>query len=238
MQGYYDLAAYARTRYKQSSTVESQMLWQERLWGLAFRTGNALIEVGDLSGAKRFLESLIGSSTAEGEVLIGTSQDDAWAGQIKVLRGWLAMLCLRMGELESARRWIDADANVDSDSAEQQSTHSVYEALYSMAEGNYEDAVVQWRDLLTGPNDILATHNLAVCLVYTGHVAEATQVLEDMVDHGHGFHALTFNLATVYELRTERAGERKLQMAERVAERLKSKEDDVRKDRVNGDFKL
>lgn len=58
-----------------------------------------------------------------------------------------------------------------------------------------------------------------------------------MVDQGLAFHALTFNLATVYELRTERAGERKLQMAERVAERLEGKED-VSKVRVNADFKL
>ncbi|KAI4189311.1 MAG: hypothetical protein L6R41_001535 [Letrouitia leprolyta] len=237
VQGYYDLAAYARAKYKQSTTATSKELWQGRLQDLALRTGNALVEMGDLSGAKRFLESLIGSTMAEREEPIDMPQDGAWMGQNKVLKGWLAILCLRMGELEGARRWIDAGTTDDSDSAEQQRAHRVYDALYSMAQGRYEEAVVRWRDLLKGQYEIVATHNLAVCLVYTGNVSEATQVLEDMVDQGLAFHALTFNLATVYELRTERAGERKLQMAERVAERLEGKED-VSKVRVNADFKL
>ncbi|KAI4169512.1 MAG: hypothetical protein LQ343_005652 [Gyalolechia ehrenbergii] len=236
VQGYYDLAAYARTRYKQPTTADSKSRWKERLRDLGLRTGNALIEMGDLSGAKRFFESLIGSTTAQKDILSDTGLEDA-EGQNKVLKGWLAMLCLRMGELEGARRWIDAGVTGDSDGEEQQGTHGVLDALYSMAEGKFEDAVIQWRELLRGPNNVLATHNLAVCLVYIGHVSEATALLEDMVDQGHAFHALTFNLATLYELRTERAGERKLQMAERVAEGLRGKEG-ISQERVNGDFKL
>lgn len=172
MQGYYDLAAYARAKYKQSTTATSKELWQGRLQDLALRTGNALVEMGDLSGAKRFLESLIGSTMAEREEPIDMPQDGAWMGQNKVLKGWLAILCLRMGELEGARRWIDAGTTDDSDSAEQQRAHRVYDALYSMAQGRYEEAVVRWRDLLKGQYEIVATHNLAVCLVYTGNVSE------------------------------------------------------------------
>ncbi|KAL8937208.1 MAG: hypothetical protein Q9211_003804 [Gyalolechia sp. 1 TL-2023] len=237
VQGYYDLAAYARARYKQSTTAESKDLWKGRLRDLGARTVNALIEMSDVSGAKRLLESLIRSTRAEKDIPSDRAREEAEAGQDEILKGWLAMLCLRMGDLDGARMWIDAGPTGDSDGAEQRSKRGVLDALYSMAEGKYEDAVVQWRDLLNGPHGVLGTHNLAVCLVYTGHVSEATGLLEDMVGQGHAFHALTFNLATIYELRTERAVERKVQMAERVAEGLREKED-VNKERVKGDFKL
>lgn len=61
-----------------------------------------------------------------------------------------------------------------------------------------------------------------------------------MVDGGNTFHALTFNLATVYELRTEHARERKEALAGRVADHLRQGEREAGKsvEMVNGDFKL
>ncbi|KAL8841221.1 MAG: hypothetical protein Q9170_001010 [Blastenia crenularia] len=231
VQGYYDLAAYARMMYKRAITTESKTLWKERLGDLGPRTGNTLIEMGDLAGAKRFFESLVTSNKRENEPLISLdiAETDMEAREADVLKGWVAMLCLRMGDLEGARKWIDASAAGGSDLAEQGNQPGILNALYSMAEGKYEDAVIQWRDILKGPNDVLATHNLA-----------ASRVLENMIDRGHTFHALTFNLATVYELRTERARERKTEMAGRVAEALGGREDQesLSKEKSNRDFKL
>ncbi|KAL8721976.1 MAG: hypothetical protein Q9225_001451 [Loekoesia sp. 1 TL-2023] len=242
VQGYYDLAAYARTRHKRSTTADSKALWKEKLKDLGLRCGNALIEMGDLSGAKRLFESLVASTTTGNEPLVALSaaEVDADAEEKEVLQGWIAMLCLRMGDLEGAKRWIDAGVAVDSDPAEQGSQYGIFDALYKMAEGKYDDAATQWRALVEGPNHILATHNLAICLVYAGRLSEATRLLEDMVDQRHAFHALTFNLATMYELRTERARERKMEMVERVAESLRGREDDegISRERVSGDFKL
>ena len=67
------------------------------------------------------------------------------------------------------------------------------------------------------PSSELLTQNLAVCLLYTGEIERANQLLESLVDEGQNFPALLFNLATVYELRSERARERKVKLAERVA---------------------
>ena len=53
-----------------------------------------------------------------------------------------------------------------------------------------------------------------------------------MNEKGRSFHALTFNLATVFELCSERGRERKGELVERVVER------GVRGERGQGDFKL
>ena len=44
------------------------------------------------------------------------------------------------------------------------------------------------------PSSDLATQNLAVCLFYTGKVDETLELLEQLVEKGRSFHALTFNL--------------------------------------------
>ena len=82
-----------------------------------------------------------------------------------------------------------------------------------MSHGNYTAAIPEWRAL---PPSDLVTQNLAVCLFYTGRVDESVKLLEGLVDEGMSFHALLFNLATVYELRSERGRERKGELVERV----------------------
>lgn len=63
------------------------------------------------------------------------------------------------------------------------------------------------------------------------------------MDEGNSFHALTFNLSTIYELCTERSRALKIGLAEKVAEmqmekRESGKAGDVGGEKVNGDFKL
>lgn len=154
-QGYYDLAAYARGQCKLSVAAHAKGLWKSRLKDLGSRTTNALVAMGDLSGARRLLETFISATEDKEE-------------EKEVLKGWVAMLCLRMGDVEGARKSVDARTR--------ESNNEVLEALFLMAEDRYEEAVSAWRGLLDGKHDVLARHNTAVSLIYTGELAEVTLI--------------------------------------------------------------
>ncbi|KAL8862021.1 MAG: hypothetical protein Q9178_001476 [Gyalolechia marmorata] len=236
IQGYYDLAAYARRRIRGTSDSEGKIMWKDRLRDLGLRIGNALVEIGDLEAGRRHFETLIEAVTN--------------AEEKTVLSSWVAMLCLRMGDLKEARAWIstgdddlepDEASLIESPRSAKRSQSDVLKALLNMAEGDYDNAVTEWRSLLNGPHDVLAKQNLAVCLLYTGHLSETAQLLEELITENHAFYALTFNLATVYELSTEKARDRKMQLAERVAEGLRRNDAKAvgrRMEWGNVDFKL
>ncbi|KAI4251657.1 MAG: hypothetical protein L6R42_008299, partial [Xanthoria sp. 1 TBL-2021] len=233
VQGYYDLAAYARNRTRGTSDAEVKGMWKDRLRGIGVRVGNALVEMGDLEAGRRHFETLAEATTNSEEKT--------------ALSSWVAMLCLRMGDLEGARAWTHGDqeagevSTIDAPSPTTGQKHDVLKPLLNMAEGDYETAVTEWRSLLNGPHNVLAKQNLAVCLLYTGHLSQTSQLLEELVNEDHAFYALTFNLATVYELSTDRSRDRKMQLAERVAEGLRRKDAEVegrRIERSNMNFKL
>ncbi|KAL8778545.1 MAG: hypothetical protein Q9213_007374, partial [Squamulea squamosa] len=238
VQGYYDLAAYARMRIRWTYGLEVKRMWEERLKDLGIRVGNALVEMGDLEAGRRHFESLIEATTDQNKKT--------------VLGGWVAMLCLRMGDIENARTWLSTgDDKLMADEASGNDPlrlskgpkNDMLKALLSMAEGDYEAAVAGWRSLSDGHYSVLAKQNLAVCLLYTSQLSETSQLLEELVAEKHAFYALTFNLATVYELSTDKSRDKKMQLAERVAESVRSPVDEAaanlrRTERSNMDFKL
>ncbi len=229
--GYYDLARDARVEARKAATDGERNLWRERLKDLGVRVGNALIEMGDLAAARRHLETLRNGTDKEGD---------------SILDSRLALLCLQLGDVGTARRYTNAATSGD---AAEKSTNVVLKPLLSMAEGRYEDAAAKWRALSEGQHAVLATQNLAVCLLYLGRIDEVSafpiafylyhsrqiprwkvswlkqvqtsQLLTRLVEEGHSFHALTFNLAAVYELCTERSRARKMELAEKVAGMMK-----------------
>ena len=73
---------------------------------------------------------------------------------------------------------------------------------------------------------------------------QTSTLLTALVDAGHSFHALTFNLATVYELSSERSRAKKMELAEKVAGSMivdgksEDREGSVWAERANADFKL
>lgn len=184
---------------------------------LGVRVGNALVETGDLAAAIRHFESLRRKDDREDELL----------------KSRIALLYLRLGEVAAARRYIPSTPRTDSPT----SSNTLIRPLLSMAEARYEDAINEWKDLTSTPKNDIATQNLAVCLLYTNHLDEAHALLDSLIDKGRSFHALTFNLATVYELRTEKARARKGELAERVAVGLVA-EEGRGGERVAADFKL
>lgn len=67
--------------------------------------------------------------------------------------------------------------------------------------------------------NVLERQNLAVSLVYTGRLSQARDILEDLIEEGNAFYALTFNLCTIWELVTDGQATRdkKAEVAEKVA---------------------
>ena len=190
---YYDLGREARAEIQKAQDLKEKQLWKARLQDLGLCVTNALIEMGDLGAAARQLESLRGKDSAD-----------------ETLNARLALLYLHLGDTDAARRYL---------SASDTSQNPTLQPLLRMAEGRYATAVDEWRALLmTHPKSPdLATQNLAVCLFYLGQVDETLRLLDGLVEKGRSFHALIFNLATVYELCSERGREKKGELAGRVA---------------------
>lgn len=154
--GYYELAREARLKGRKIDREERAM-WTGRLQDLGIRVGNALVEMGDLEGAARHLKTLQVSSGAEGEDTITSAR--------------LALLYLRIGDVDAAREYVESTQRTEG----QTTSSSVLRPLLSMAEGRYDNAVGQWKDLNDHSSEqgsAMITQNLAVCLLYTGRIDE------------------------------------------------------------------
>ncbi|TQS39086.1 hypothetical protein Golomagni_00394, partial [Golovinomyces magnicellulatus] len=229
--GYYDLVSDVRLNLKNlkkqrrllrssndpTEKTQSEInLWEKRLSDLGLRVASALIEMEDFEGASRFLSTLLPSPFNSN------------------LNHQKALLWLRLGDVEAALNCAQDD--------------KVLITLAHIADKQFEKAVQGLEDLIkTGnPAEVaMWKQNLAVSLIYLGRIDEARKILERLIDEdGYGFHALTFNLSTIYDLTTERSRSLKIGLAERLAEILEtSKAQGLGKikigwDKVNGDFKL
>ena len=220
---YYALASEARLEFGragQEGRTQDLELWKGRLRDLGIRVANALIEMGDVEGAGRHLRSLEleGNGDADGRGRVVTMEALVW---------------LRLGDLRAARRCVarlkdattDATSSLDEfatggESGEDDISFQTVSALLHIAAGDFHTAVSEWRSLHERfPSDATIQQNLAVCLIYTGHMSEAKELLETLVDADTtpAFQALLFNLCTVYELCTGRANEAKARLVERAA---------------------
>ena len=128
-------------------------------------------------------------------------------GKDEVLEGRLALLYINTGHMDAARRCLSG-------------TSALARPLLSMADGRYADAAEQW---IASPSSDLAKQNLAVCLFFTGKVDESLELLEELVEKGRSFYALTFNLATVFELCSEKGREKKEELVDRVCKGIEKK---------------
>ena len=159
--GYYDLARDARltlTQLKKSRAEKEDVevekaikLWEERLAELGVRVASALIEMEDLEGASRFLETLKPSATATSDGVLRLELQKA-----------LLWLCL--GDVEAARACI-AGGEADSEK-------NVILALAHMADSDFEKAADAWELLITGDGGegekAMWKQNLGVCFLYLG----------------------------------------------------------------------
>jgi tetratricopeptide (TPR) repeat protein len=162
--GYYDLAREARLtltalkkQRKEDEELEDEAkLWENRLAELGIRVASALVEMEDLEGATRHLQTL------------------------KSLRGDLqmqkALLWLCLGDIDAARSCISAD---------DENGKKVVQGLAHMADGDYSDAVKVFEDLVasgSGDGDIpMYKQNLGVCLLYNGKLDEVCRSLKSFM---------------------------------------------------------
>jgi hypothetical protein len=159
--GYYDLAREARliltnlkkTRLENEDIgVEAEIeKWEERLAELGVRVASALIEMEDLEGATRFLETLRSSKNAS-------------SNSVLRLQTQKALLWLCLGDVEAARACV-AVGELNSDK-------KVILALAHMADSDFEHSAKAWELLLAGDgtdgDKAMWKQNLGVCLLYLG----------------------------------------------------------------------
>jgi tetratricopeptide (TPR) repeat protein len=198
--GYYELARECReTIVKTSTSSAEKTLWRDRLRDCGVRVANVLVEMGDLDGAGRHLATLTEDSDTETGKQIALMETLVW---------------LRVGDIASARRCL---ARASPTSAIVDGTLT---ALIQLADSDFEAATTSFRALHEEhPADAMIAQNLAVCLVYTGRIADAKDILSHLVDEHPPFHSMVFNLSTVYELCTERNRDKKVALASKLAAR-------------------
>lgn len=218
--GYYELAREARIEAIKSQDPEAKQLWKSRLRELAIRVANALIEMGECEGAARHLAELVRADSRAQEV---TEVDSAPLSPESVrLKSMEVLAWIKVGDIDAAKRCVAASPSPAPSAGDAPSPADPLNALVAMAEADYSAALTIWDTLAAEtPTDPMVTQNRAVCLLYVGRIADARALLEDLIDHGenssYAFHALTFNLSTIYELCTERSRERKLELVDKVS---------------------
>ncbi|KAF2818962.1 hypothetical protein CC86DRAFT_149332 [Ophiobolus disseminans] len=219
--GYYELARECRESIVKANTSdEEKNIWRARLRDCGIRVANVLVEMGDLEGAGRHLATL--------------SDGDTSTQSTREISLMETLVWLRVGDIASARRCL-AQASSASDSTAL--IDATLHALIQLADSEFEDASTSFRALHEAhPSDAMIAQNLAVCLVYTGRIAEANDILAKLVDESAPFHSLVFNLSTVYELCTERNKDKKVDLASRLARRKGG--DGVGWEMSASDFKL
>lgn len=149
--GLYELGLEARREILRPDIDPAEReIWKQRLSDLGIRTVNALIEMGDLCAAKRSLESLRKTESAN---------------EITRLRATLLLLAI--GDVDAARQLCEGFGDTGD---------AIFKPLLSMSEGRYNDAVIEWRDILGNnsreADEAIISQNLAVCLLYTGQLSE------------------------------------------------------------------
>lgn len=145
---YYDLAREARFESRRTKGAEQQQ-WVSRLHDVGVRVANALVDMGDLEGAARFLTSL------------PTAQSPR-------TRQRLALVFLNAGDVPRARQQLALDG--------QEVQHHLVAALCDMVEGDYATALRDLEALQAQHSNLapLIAQNTAACLVYMGRIQEVT----------------------------------------------------------------
>lgn len=230
---------YNATIAAKTGDMEARLMWGGRLYDIGLRVASGLVEMGESETALRHLQSLEHSTlpTLAGEA----ASEGAGEEEKAKMATRKALLYFRIGDVEAARKCYHALSSTSSGTTEQEV--EMLEALYHMAEADYAAAVTTLSSLHEKyPANELVTHNFAVALLYNGNATRASELLESLVDgdsktgrNGPAFPGLLFNLATIYELRTERARDRKVRLVERVADK---KAGGVAYERQGAEFKL
>lgn len=179
---------------KEATDSPALTLWTERLSDLGLRVADSLVEIGELETATRHLTTLLATNPNP-----------------SAIHTRLALLHIRTGNLSLAQKILT--------SLPPSLTKETHAALLLTARGDFSPAVTAWQNLSeTNPTNELLAQNLSTCLLYTGRITEAREILERIArESPAAWPVLLFNLSTVYELCTDRAVERKTGLARHLA---------------------
>ena len=214
----YTLGSECRARALASQKADNPsayQLWTSRLAELGLRVASELIEMHEYDAALRHLDSL-------------SSGKEPLQASLALHK---TLLYLRIGNI------VAAEHTISSISSDDKITKPLLTSLAQLAKGDYNAAVASLSSLHeTQPENELVTTNLAVCYMYAGEQEKAHTLISSLVEKKENvFPGLLFNLVTMYELRTERAVEKKTQLAVKIAELGPSERG---WERVGGEFKL
>jgi trafficking protein particle complex subunit 12 len=213
----YDVASECREQLYSPSTTEAQReMWTSRLQEVSIRVVNALIEMGDLDCAARTLETV---KPKDNENML------LWTSRMLLLR-------IKMGDITKAEKLLSS-SNLEA------KDKSLLSDLLSIADGKLDDAIEALSDLQTTADSSTADlirQNLAVAYLYRGEVHKALKILEELLESNQSYQTLTVNLATLYDLTSDRSRELKSAMISKVATQQKNTTE--ARWYTNADFKL
>jgi trafficking protein particle complex subunit 12 len=199
------------------ATLEERQIWSSRLSEIGIKAVNALIEMGDLDCATRTLAKIKPNNQ---------NSTPAWKTR-------MVLLYLKIGDLSGAQQLMQGSNTTAKEI-------SLLAPLLSFAEGRYEDATLAWEKSLQSDVPIeeatLIKQNLAVAYLYSGQIDKTREIMEALLDENNSFQSLVFNLATLYELTSDKSQELKIGLAGRVAQQEANIERGWTK--TNADFKL
>lgn len=203
--GLYALSSECRTLAQKARGEKDETafkMWKHRLADLGLRVAGELVEMGELETARRHLETL-------------SSADDTDQNDKMCMRKTL--LLLKIGDTQAAEACLSASSTASSSPTLQ---HQILQSLIQISSSDYSSALSSLQSLAEShPQNPLVKHNLAIANLYTNNVVSASEILEALLTEDEVlFPTLLFNLSTVYELRTERARERKLELVDKVVE--------------------
>lgn len=188
-----------------TSDVETHGLWARRLEDIGVRVAGALVEMGELEAAGRHLEGLEARGVSAG----GSGREDAIAAEEDTMAARKALLYLRIGDVDRARSCIASSSSSASSSASASARSRIISALIDAPAPPSSESGAEENDILT--------HNTALANLYKGNISLALETLESLVGKGGRWPGLVMNLATVYELCSERAREKKESLLGKVA---------------------
>jgi trafficking protein particle complex subunit 12 len=236
---YYALAEEARVECTKAESKDrpktERRMWAARLAELGVLVGSACVEMGDGEAAGRHLASL-----ADANALI-------YPDAMREIGLMEALVWLKIGDIARAKGVLQKrfGATQATDTVGEDETNDTYfaervlRALITTCEGDMDAATQEWEQLSEDyPDDGMVGQNLAVCLLYTGRLAKSKASFERLVGNlkdAPAFQPLLFNLATIYELSTDKAQSFKMKLADRVAAQPQK---GLLQERSSADYKL
>ncbi|KAF9171015.1 Trafficking protein particle complex subunit 12 [Mortierella sp. AD011] len=180
--------------------------WHDLTGQLHLMILNYLVELNDYSSATKH----------------GRDLAKAYPQDINFHSG-LGRLYLQLGDIERAEEvFKGVEEVVKNHSSETEKAHfklqlSMNRALLAVTQGQWQVAKSAFEDVLVQePENLAASNNLVVCELYAGQLNEAIPRLERLMfaypTSAGTSEPLVFNMATLYELRTEGSLKKKQQM--------------------------